>query len=198
MTKNISMLTVIMVRKYLNIKISDSAFIYTALIIMCIDLELIIPLFFAVFIHEAGHILAIKIFGGKVSGITVCAGGLKIAYNSTSFTYFQDIICAFSGPMFGVISALAASYLGLTIFSGISLCINVFNLLPIRPLDGGNIFRNIFMIIFDDRTEIYLNIIEKITLTLLFSVSSYVLIAYHKFSLLFITVVLTFCYCKER
>ena len=192
------MLTVIIVKKYLNIKISDSALIYIAAMVVCVDLELIVPLFLAVIIHEIGHILAIKMLGGEIYCLTICAGGVKITYNSTAFTYFKDVVCALAGPMFGVMSALVASYFGFSIFSGVSLCINVFNLLPIRPLDGGNVLRNIFVIISNNYAATYINIIEIVMLLLLFCVSVYVLITYQKFSLLLITGVLTFCYCKER
>ena len=82
--------------KKIKIDFTYGAVILAATMIIGGYSDMIIPLFTAAAIHELGHISAIIIMGGEISMLTVNAGGLKIDYNSTKFTYLQDIICAAS------------------------------------------------------------------------------------------------------
>ncbi len=185
-----------MMRK-LSIKFSCDAILLAATLIICSDYELIIPWIMAVFIHEAGHVFAIILLGGTIDALTVNAGGLKISYNSKILSYKHALICAITGPALGLVSAFAASHLGFTVYAGISLCINIFNLIPVRPLDGGKILLNLTSIIFD-RPEKIIVAIELIFLTALFGASLWLLMTTGAGVLFFITCVLTFYYCKER
>ena len=185
--------------KKIKIDFTYGAVILAATMIIGGYSDMIIPLFTAAAIHELGHISAIIIMGGEISMLTVNAGGLKIDYNSTKFTYLQDIICAASGPLMGLIAAKLASLLGFTVLSGISFVISIFNLLPVRPLDGGKILYNTYLLLFESRAEHLTVITEVATLTLLWIISAASAI-YSKgnISMCCIALVLTFYYCKDR
>lgn len=160
--------------------------------------EILLPLILAVIIHEAGHYLAVTAMGGSIENITFNAGGLKMLYNSGSFTYMQDTLCVLAGPFAGIIAAYITSHCGFLVFSGINLSISLFNLLPIRPLDGGKILFNLFSIFFDFRAVYIIRYIEALFLILLTVLSVYVyVITNGNAALCLLTTVLFFYYCKE-
>jgi Zn-dependent protease len=106
--------------------------------------EFAVCLVAAIFIHELGHVLAMKQSGLKVKGIYLIPFLGGAAVSEASKTRWQDFKIAIAGPAFGSLSALIAwgvwSYTDNTLiatFALISLMLNLFNLLPIVPLDGG-------------------------------------------------------------
>ncbi len=103
----------------------------------------------ALLFHEAGHLLAIKILGGKISELRLeCTGGV-IRYNGSRMSYGDELIAALSGPLFSLLLAVFASGLGARLgefwftLSGVSLVFCMFNMLPVLHLDGG---RMLYMI----------------------------------------------------
>lgn len=182
----------------MKISISFGVTVIAAIVIFCGSYDLVLPMLSAAAIHEAGHIIAILLQGGNISNFTVNAGGLKISYDSYRFTYAQDLICALSGPVVGIIAAVLGANIGLPVFAGISLCLSVFNLLPIRPLDGGKIVWSFFMMLSVKNSDKLMTIIEIIFLAILNVISLYIFAISGSFNLTLLTAVLTFYYCKER
>lgn len=101
--------------------------------------------------HEYGHIKAMKYFGMKTKGIYLIPfmGGLAMSDEKIN-TRWQDVVIAIMGPCFGLIMSIAsllvywltgeAFFAGLAAFNAL---LNLFNLLPILPLDGGHILKSI-------------------------------------------------------
>ncbi|MEI6860290.1 MAG: site-2 protease family protein, partial [Shewanella sp.] len=101
--------------------------------------------------HEYGHIRAMKYFGMKTKGIYLIPfmGGLALSDEKIN-TRWQDVVISIMGPTFGLlmsIFALIAYWLtGNIFFAGLAAfnaLLNLFNLLPILPLDGGHILKSI-------------------------------------------------------
>ena len=110
-----------------------------------------IAIMVCLFVHESGHIWAAKRQGLKVKGIYFIPfiGGAAVIENDFK-SRNTEFIVAIMGPVWGF---------GLTIITGIVYYItmnplfaaiagwmafvNLFNLLPISPLDGGRIFKSI-------------------------------------------------------
>ena len=101
--------------------------------------------------HEYGHIRAMKYFGMKTKGIYLIPfmGGLALSDEKIN-TRWQDVVISIMGPTFGLlmsIMALIAYWLtGNVFFAGLAAfnaLLNLFNLLPILPLDGGHILKSI-------------------------------------------------------
>lgn len=94
-------------------------------------------------VHELGHIIAIKMFGGKIRSLRFDASGLCMSYCGLD-SAVKELVSLVTGPLFGLALAYAASYYGNTLSNnllretaGISMMFSVFNLLPALPLDGG-------------------------------------------------------------
>lgn len=101
--------------------------------------------------HEYGHIKAMKHFGMKTKGIYLIpfVGGLAMSDEKIN-TRWQDVVISIMGPTFGLLMSIAALIAywitGEAIFAGLAAfnaLLNLFNLLPILPLDGGHILKSI-------------------------------------------------------
>ena len=102
-------------------------------------------------VHEYGHIRAMKHFGMPTKGIYLIPfmGGLALSDGKIN-TRWQDVVISMMGPFFGLgmsLLALIAYWItGEIFFAGIAAfnsLLNLFNLLPILPLDGGHILKSI-------------------------------------------------------
>jgi Zn-dependent protease len=105
----------------------------------------------AVGFHESGHVWAMKRMGMRTKGFYFLPflGGAAIAEDSYT-TYGQNAFVAIMGPVWGALLALVCS--GLYLATGNPMwaaasawmaMLNLFNLLPVTPLDGGQIVRSI-------------------------------------------------------
>lgn len=101
--------------------------------------------------HESGHVWAMKRSGMKTKGFYFLPfiGGAAVAEDHYK-TYGQNVYIAAMGPVWGLILAAltAGAYYatGIPMFAaaaGFMALVNLFNLLPVNPLDGGQIVRSI-------------------------------------------------------
>lgn len=105
----------------------------------------------SLFIHEYGHIWAMKKCGLKTRGIYLIPFLGAAAISEEMFkTRRDEAFIAIMGPIFGFILAVGTAYI--YIFTGDALfaaaagwmaMVNLFNLLPVNPLDGGRIMKSI-------------------------------------------------------
>ena len=110
-------------------------------------LSLIVCLVF----HEYGHIRAMQYFGMKTKGIYLIPflGGLAVTEDRMS-SRWQEVVISIMGPTFGLVLsfvfAIAYWVTGTIFFAGLAsynALLNLFNLLPILPLDGGHVMKSI-------------------------------------------------------
>jgi len=103
------------------------------------------------FIHEYGHIWAMKRVGIKTKGIYFIpfVGGAAVASEDFK-TRKDEVFVALMGPVFGFGCALIMMVIYYTTKSPMFAAgaawmamINLFNLLPINPLDGGRVMKSI-------------------------------------------------------
>lgn len=134
--------------KFLKV-ISAVAFIATYSFLFTWQFALL--LFIALLVHEYGHIRAMQSVGIQTKGIYFIPfmGGLAVA-NSGYKTRSQQFHIAIMGPIYGSFLSLSALalyfYTGNIYFGAASSFIalmNLINLLPISPLDGGHILKSI-------------------------------------------------------
>ena len=98
------------------------------------------PFLMACAVHEAGHLLMLYALGGRAERIRCTAGGAEISVAPVPcISYPAEALSVLSGPLAGLILALAAARLGFYVTAGVSLVLTVFNLLPLRRQDGGRL-----------------------------------------------------------
>ncbi|PFG58244.1 Zn-dependent protease [Vibrio sp. ES.051] len=115
------------------------------------SIEFALALVACLVFHEYGHIRAMKYFGMKTKGIYLIPffGGLALSDEKIN-TRWQDVVISIMGPFFGLVLSLVFTLLywmtGEVMFAGLAVfnaLLNLFNLLPILPLDGGHILKSI-------------------------------------------------------
>lgn len=100
------------------------------------------------FIHEMGHVIAIKMRGLAINALVFIPGLGAGIFMPPTKRPDDEAFVAIGGPLVGGLSALLlygawllnGSYNAiLFILAYIGILINLFNLIPVRPLDGGRI-----------------------------------------------------------
>jgi stage IV sporulation protein FB len=99
--------------------------------------KFILTLLIAAFVHELGHLLTIRLLGGKVKLIRLECSGALIVYDGRNLSYLYEILCALSGPTASILLAFTASWLNFDLLAGTSMLLGCFNLIPAPALDGG-------------------------------------------------------------
>lgn len=108
----------------------------------------VLYLLVAIALHEIGHVIAMRAFGYKNVRMLFIPlfGGLATGEPRESDAA-KNAMVALAGPAFGLVTAAAAIALAYALgsppmlveFAWISLLLNAFNLLPLVPLDGGQV-----------------------------------------------------------
>jgi Zn-dependent protease len=117
------------------------------------ELKYIIVLISIIIIHELGHYLAMRFLNYKDLGIyLVPLFGAFTTGSKDKVTPTQKILVILAGPIPGIIIGTALYYFALlnnndflVKTSDLFIVLNLFNLLPFMPLDGGNLFRVLFL-----------------------------------------------------
>lgn len=100
--------------------------------------------------HEYGHLRAMKKFGIPTKGMYLIpfVGGLAVG--DLPKTRWQDVYISMMGPVFGLIMTLVFYIVYLVTeshFAGLvastSALLNLFNLIPVYPLDGGRVVKSL-------------------------------------------------------
>lgn len=110
-----------------------------------------VALIVCLMVHEYGHVRAMKYFGMKTKGIYLIPflGGLALSDEKIN-TRWQGVVIALMGPFFGLMLSFGLMvayaitddifFAGLSVFNAL---LNLFNLLPVIPLDGGHVLKSI-------------------------------------------------------
>ena len=133
------------IKNRIKFKISPLFFILLALFAAADEFHLLLHILLAAALHEYGHIFFLRFFGGEVSTfcITAFGGELRIK-NSGRLSYRQELIAVLAGPAVNLVCAVFCSQAAVFfcwergyIVAGIHMSLALFNLLPVRMLDGG-------------------------------------------------------------
>lgn len=122
--------------------------LFTAVFSMLFSLELALILLAVIFIHEGGHLIAMYLFGYKdLRMLFVPLFGAVAMGTAKGIRPYKKIITYFAGPVPGIILAILLGVSSKGLMAGemmisvilMLVIINYFNLLPVIPLDGGQI-----------------------------------------------------------
>lgn len=162
--------------------------------------------FAAVLLHEVGHLLAIYSFGYRAEGLTLSLAGAAIRVNSEYVPYRKEILIFLAGPGGNGVGCLLALILlrmnftreGMLFFFSNAL-LALFNLLPIRGLDGERALFSLLCLHTDqEKARLALSVISKVALMFLLTLSILVLKESQNPSLLFLTLALIWGEAEKR
>jgi len=116
------------------------------------DLKSILLLVVVIVIHEAGHFIAMKIYGySNVKMLFIPLLGAFVSGQPAHIHPVKKMVVLMSGPLpgiiIGMICGMIYSHNHEYIYYQLALLfifLNVFNLLPVSPLDGGQMLETLF------------------------------------------------------
>lgn len=148
----------------MQIKVDLKIFIAILIFLLTEQLNIYIVFMLFAIIHELGHVLTGIILGFKPKNIEVLPIGISACFymqcddynkkiNYANRFVLKKVIISCAGPITNFIIAIIFYFFDFSIFniSGefiiyTNLIIGIFNLIPIYPLDGGRIIKNILHI----------------------------------------------------
>lgn len=130
----------------------------------------------SLFFHELGHITAMKRCGLKTKGIYFIPFLGAAAVTDGIFKSRRDeVYIAIMGPIWGFTMAIGTAILYIVTnnpffaaVAGWMAMVNLFNLLPINPLDGGRIVKSVAFSIHSDLGFVFLGIGIVVSIILTF------------------------------
>lgn len=153
-----------------------SLLLFAGVFSFIISFQLTLILIGVVFLHESGHLLAMHLLGYRnLSMLFLPLFGAVTMGSHKGAAPYKKVIALFAGPMPGLLLAfllllLQQSLNSPALYSGtvmgtllILIIVNYFNLLPIMPLDGGQILDTIIF----SRVPVLQLIFQFISLTAL-------------------------------
>lgn len=165
------------------------------------NLNMYIIFLFFVIIHEMCHLIVGLIIGGKANKMYITPFGVSLEmylYGKTK--HLNKIIFYLSGPIINIILGFIFFYLKFDFkLVYTNFAIGLFNLLPILPLDGGKVLKEILTIVFDSQMSNDIIIIfSKFILSLLSLTYSILIIKIKNIYILILLVYLWYLFFKEE
>lgn len=206
----------------MQIKINLKIFLFFIIFLITKQIKIYALLMAFALIHELGHLAMGIVVGFKPEAISIIPTGFTIKFKAQPDYYnkkikkanmlaIKQILIALAGPVTNlIIIALAFIYYKITANIEIfhlpldmiiyaNILIFVFNLIPIYPLDGGRIIREIIHI-FGGLYSSYIisNRIAYTSIILLTAIASITILKYHNIAILIIVVYLWILFIKEN
>ena len=194
-----------MIIKICNLKLDiDFSFFVLIVCLLYFNKEFFLASFFSYIIHETGHILASLYCRQNIKKLELSAFNFKIVKSSNSTMKFAEtVFIALSGPLFNLITFILSYVICLNCidydiflktFYKNNFFLFLLNILPIKNLDGGQLFYCFLIKKMD--AGIALKVLEIFSILFLIPVTAIGLIILlknkHNFSLLILCIYLLF------
>ncbi len=201
----------------MKIRIDLKIFVFAILFYLTKQIEIYALLMIFALLHECGHLVAGLILKFKPEKINIMPMGVSISFKipiddynikikNANLLSIKKIIIALSGPIINMIIVIILIFFDFNldeikrlniIYSNIIICI--FNLLPIYPLDGGRILKQIIKIKYGIINSIkYTNQIQNIVMILVTIISSIAIYYFKNIAILFIVIYLWILVINEN
>lgn len=179
-----------------NIKIDILFIIAMFIFYLSSNLRVFFSSYFVCYIfiifHEACHMFVGTILGKSIDIFNISIFGVSVSFSRTRYEinnknnineYIREIIIYIAGPLSNFI--LAIIFNDIKFIFDINIFLGILNLIPIYPLDGYNILRNLLLINFEEyKVEKLINLINYIFFTLFFLIGIFNLIIIYNPSLI--------------
>jgi len=153
-------------------------------------------------LHETGHLLCLLFFRANPKSITLSLFGMRIVRGAKTLSYKQEIMTALSGPLVNLFLFAVFLFFGekAMMFSAVNLALGLFNLLPVKPMDGGEVLYFSLCRFFNENTVRKISdVITVITALILFVLGVCLLIkSGYNFMLLVVSVYIVFYLYLEK
>lgn len=123
-----------------NIRISGGLILLAAWFVLANGWEPLATVLGAAAVHELGHWAVLRALGAEVTGFRLNVLGAVLETDSRRLSYGGELAAVLAGPAGNLLAALVLTALGKGRWPaavGANLVLCAFNLLPVRPLDGG-------------------------------------------------------------
>lgn len=131
------------------------------------------------FFHECGHLVMMKLWGSEIHSVTLLPLGIDIKTVPSFISYPVQIAVSSAGAGVNLLLFLIFFKIGgnFTFFAYFNLLYAVFNLIPVKGLDGAEILESISNCFFEQRTtEKIIKITSFVFCTILWVFGIYMLL----------------------
>ena len=150
---------------------SMTLFVLFFIVMIDNDISFVISILIVLIIHELGHFIAMKLFRYKnVKMLFIPLMGAFVRGSRKKYSQKQSFIVAISGPFPGIFIGIILMFYGSNVESAwlvdvglLFFILNIINILPLDPLDGGQMFKlffrkkhELFLLIFSFSSSFFL------------------------------------------
>ncbi|MCL2002806.1 MAG: hypothetical protein FWG72_02240 [Oscillospiraceae bacterium] len=158
--------------------------------------------FAAALLHELGHYIPLRLLGGRVSRIELTGGGMGMEA-AAPLSYRREIISVLGGPAASLVFALLFSLRdgmieGQAAIAGMCFSHALFNMLPMRGLDGGRALELILTACGVERGRTVVHITTAVTALALGLLCGILAVRHKNISLLLAMIYVFTSACRRR
>ena len=123
-----------------RVQVTGGFVLLTAWFVLANGWEPLVTVLGAAAFHELGHWTVLHLLGAKAAALRLSVLGAAMEVDSGRLSYGGELAVVLAGPAANLLAALVLTALGGERWPaavGANLVLCAFNLLPVRPLDGG-------------------------------------------------------------
>lgn len=189
----------------MKIKFNIDIFICLVIAIVTKNIEKYAVFMLFIIIHEMAHLVTGIVLGVKPKRIDVYALGLSLEFYSFGHITYKNlrrILIYIAGPLINFAIAIVLIILNDKTYLDIiyiNLILGFFNLLPIYPMDGGRILKQLLTIVKGEKaSKIITNKVSNIAVAVITVCYSILILYVHNFAIFMVIIYLWIILIKEN